>query len=198
MGMTSVGMTSRERVVTALNHEEPDRVPLDIGGGTSSSIVVEEYENLKMHLGVQMETKVWNRVFRVAHIDNEVRGRLGADCVPLGVGPPQNWSPPPSEPGSFIDLWGLQWKETYYSQGCFYYELMNSPLADASILVNDRSLNVSIVTDAHMGSPQATVFRSFVVVLVIVGSHHHHLVQPRPWPHHAAQPNDTFLNIRVV
>ncbi len=32
-------MTSRERVQIALNHQEPDRVPLDIGGGASTTIV---------------------------------------------------------------------------------------------------------------------------------------------------------------
>ena len=126
-------MTSRERVQMALNHEEPDRVPLDIGGGSSSSIVVEGYENLKRHLGVYSESKILNRVFRVARLDNALLRRLGSDCHPLGVGPPQKWSPPPSESGSFIDIWGLQWKETYYSQGCFYHELMNSPLAGAGI-----------------------------------------------------------------
>ena len=40
-------MTSRERVLAAINHREPDRVPLDIGGGGSTSIVVEGYEKLK-------------------------------------------------------------------------------------------------------------------------------------------------------
>ena len=126
-------MTSRERVVMALNHEEPDRVPLDIGSGSSTSIVVEEYENLKNHLRVSSETKILNRVFRVARLDNEVLRRLGSDCHPLCGGSPQNWSPPPSDPGSFIDIWGLQWKKAHYSQSCFYYELMNSPLAHAHI-----------------------------------------------------------------
>jgi hypothetical protein len=32
-------MTPRERVWAALNHQEPDRVPLDIGGGASTSIM---------------------------------------------------------------------------------------------------------------------------------------------------------------
>ena len=126
-------MTSRERVMTALKHQEPDRVPLDIGGGSSSSIVVEGYENLKKHLGLHSHTRVLNRVFRVARLDDEVLDRLGSDCVPLGVGPPRNWSPPLSDPGSFIDIWGLRWSEIHYSPGCFYYELMNAPLAEARI-----------------------------------------------------------------
>jgi len=36
------GMTSRERVLAALSHRQPDRVPLDLGGTRNSSMVVEE------------------------------------------------------------------------------------------------------------------------------------------------------------
>ncbi len=43
-------MTPRERVWAAVNHQEPDRVPLDIGGGTSTSILVEGYEKLNIRL----------------------------------------------------------------------------------------------------------------------------------------------------
>ena len=32
------GMTHRERVLAALNHEEPDRVPRDLGQGTATAI----------------------------------------------------------------------------------------------------------------------------------------------------------------
>lgn len=42
-------ITSRERVVRALNHEESDRVPLDIGGGSSTSIVVEGMRSLTIN-----------------------------------------------------------------------------------------------------------------------------------------------------
>ena len=34
-------LTSRKRILRALNHEEPDRVPMDLGGTHDSSIVVE-------------------------------------------------------------------------------------------------------------------------------------------------------------
>ena len=44
-------MTPRERVWAALNHREPDRVPLDIGGGGSSTLVVEAYQRLMSHSG---------------------------------------------------------------------------------------------------------------------------------------------------
>jgi len=126
-------MTSRERIVRALNHEEPDRVPVDIGGGSSTSIVAEGYEKLKDHLGVSSETRMLNKVFRVARLDDEVLRMLGSDCYPIRVKSPENWVPLSSEPGSLIDIWGLHWKEIHYGGGCFYYEVMNSPLANAQI-----------------------------------------------------------------
>jgi uroporphyrinogen decarboxylase len=49
-------MTSRERVVTALNHGEPDRVPLDIGGGGSTSILVEGYQRQMAHQAITAGT----------------------------------------------------------------------------------------------------------------------------------------------
>jgi uroporphyrinogen decarboxylase len=51
-------MTSRDRVLRALNHQEPDRVPLDLGGTHDSSIVVEGYERLKAHFGVSTPTQI--------------------------------------------------------------------------------------------------------------------------------------------
>ena len=43
---------SRERVLTALNHEEPDRVPVDCGG-RQTTFMVDSYENFKAHLGLK-------------------------------------------------------------------------------------------------------------------------------------------------
>ncbi len=125
-------MTSRERVLAALNHQEPDRVPLDIGGGASTSIVVEGYERLKRHLGTPGEAKVMNKTFRVARLDEEVMRYLGSDCRPLTAKPPSRWTSPASEPGTFVDIWGITWREAAYGDGCYYWELARSPLAEAT------------------------------------------------------------------
>jgi len=125
-------MTSRERVLAALNHQEPDRVPLDIGGGASTSIVVEGYDRLKQHLGVPGEVKVMNKAFRVARLGEEVMRVLGSDCRPLTARPPSRWTPPASEPGTFVDMWGITWRQAAYGDGCYYWELARSPLAEAT------------------------------------------------------------------
>ncbi|NWF54627.1 MAG: methyltransferase, partial [Syntrophaceae bacterium] len=45
-------MSHRERVMAAVSHRQPDRVPIDLGGTRDSSIVVEGYERLKKHFGI--------------------------------------------------------------------------------------------------------------------------------------------------
>ena len=51
-------MNSRERLLTALKHQEPDRIPIDLGG-LPSGIEVEAYDNLKKLIGFQSETKTF-------------------------------------------------------------------------------------------------------------------------------------------
>ena len=126
-------MTPRERVWAALNHQEPDRVPLDIGGGASTTIIEEGYANLKEHLGVKAEPRILNKIFRMARLDESVMQRLGSDCRPLGLRAPVNWTPPPAEPGKFTDIWDITWKQAHYGDGCYYWELDNCPMAEASV-----------------------------------------------------------------
>jgi len=40
-------LTSRERVMAAVDHREPDRVPIDLGGHRSSGIMAIAYAKLK-------------------------------------------------------------------------------------------------------------------------------------------------------
>lgn len=126
-------MTSRERVLATLNHLEPDRVPLDIGGSVNSSIVAEGYKNLKRHLDVSGETTIIHKMGRIAQLDERVLQRLGSDFCPLVIKPPSLWRSPPSGDNTFTDIWGIVWKKTYYAADCFYWELAHSPLAKASI-----------------------------------------------------------------
>jgi uroporphyrinogen decarboxylase len=46
-------MTSRERVLAAINHEEPDRVPLVIGVSNATGIKMRPYRGIKKLIGVQ-------------------------------------------------------------------------------------------------------------------------------------------------
>ena len=125
-------MTPRERVMTALRHEEPDRVPLDIGSGTSNSLLIEAYENLKAYMGISAPTRVMAHVTRVAYLDEEMMTRLGSDMRPIRPRGPKNWRPPPSDPDTLIDEYGCRWRRALYTGG-HYWELAYSPLADATL-----------------------------------------------------------------
>ena len=125
-------MTSRERVVAALNRQGPDRVPLDIGGGQSTSLVVEAYENFKGHIGLSAPERHLQKIYRVARLDEEVMIQLGSDVRPVILKPPKNWTPPPSEPGTTIDEFGVKWRQVHF-EGGFSWEVVESPLAEATI-----------------------------------------------------------------
>lgn len=45
-------MTPRERVTVALNHKEPDRVPISLGG-YANHLTEQRYVLLRDHFGVQ-------------------------------------------------------------------------------------------------------------------------------------------------
>jgi uroporphyrinogen decarboxylase len=78
-------MTSRERILAALNHQPVDRVPIDFGGTRQSGISVWAYVKLRQRLG--LEHRALPRVFDVfqmlAEIEQDVAERFGADCVAL-------------------------------------------------------------------------------------------------------------------
>ncbi len=131
-------MTPRERVMRALNHREPDRVPIDIGGGYSTTILAEGYERLKQHLGIAAPTQMMDDTFRLVRVDESVAVRLGSDTRALTSRGPSSWVPPPSPPGTNIDPWGVTWKQVFYSDDAYYWEAVGHPLAEATIADIDR------------------------------------------------------------
>lgn len=77
-------MTSRERVRAALSHEQPDRVPLDLGGSLVTSIAIPAYAALRAHLGLPARpVEPLNEADGVAHVDEDCMEALGLDVVPV-------------------------------------------------------------------------------------------------------------------
>lgn len=87
--------TSRERVLKAVNHQEPDRVPIDLGGHRSSGIMAIAYNKLKQHLGISSgDIYVYDFIQQLAIIEPEVLDRFGVDTIELGRGfalDPADW-----------------------------------------------------------------------------------------------------------
>jgi len=78
-------MTGRERVRAALNHLEPDAVPIDFGGHRSSGIAAVAYPKLRRRLGLPERTvRVYDAIQQLAIIDDDVLDLFGVDTVEMG------------------------------------------------------------------------------------------------------------------
>lgn len=77
-------MNSRERVLAAVSHGQPDRVPIDFGATRQSGIMAGAYARLKAHLGIEAgETYVFDLYQMLAEVEEPVRRRLHGDAVAL-------------------------------------------------------------------------------------------------------------------
>ncbi|UCF99712.1 MAG: methyltransferase [Spirochaetaceae bacterium] len=73
-------MTSRQRVQLALDHEEPDRVPVDLGSSLVTGIQASAYARLKRALGIgEGEVRVYEPFQMLAEVEEPVRRALGVD-----------------------------------------------------------------------------------------------------------------------
>jgi uroporphyrinogen decarboxylase len=73
-------MNSRERMLKALNHEEPDRVPFDLAGSTWTGITNTAYQNLRKHMGLAPDEPEWSDVIQQIVIPEErILDDLGVD-----------------------------------------------------------------------------------------------------------------------
>jgi uroporphyrinogen decarboxylase len=80
-------MNSRSRVLAALNHEETDRVPIDLGGHRSSGISAIAYPRLRSFLGLEPRpVRVYDIQQQLAVLDDDVLERFGIDTLDLGRG----------------------------------------------------------------------------------------------------------------
>lgn len=122
-------MSPRERVLAAVDRQGPDRVPIDVGGTSFSTVIGQAYERLKAGLGVGGETAYMKRKSRSALLDEAVARRLAADTRPLLVGSPDGWQDVYFDDGSFRDEFGVVWRRA----GDGHYAPLGNPLCEAGL-----------------------------------------------------------------
>jgi hypothetical protein len=79
-------MTSRERVRLALNHQEPDKVPLDLGGCVTSGMQISSVYLLRQALGLDepgTSVKLIEPYQMLGEIEHDLLEAIGGDVVPL-------------------------------------------------------------------------------------------------------------------
>lgn len=90
-------MTSRERVLAAINHQTPDRVPIDLGATPSSGISAIAYSNLVKHMGMpELPVQIYDVVQQLAQPDMKILDKFGVDVLDIGRefnDKPSDWNP---------------------------------------------------------------------------------------------------------
>jgi uroporphyrinogen decarboxylase len=120
-------MNHRERVLAALDHVEPDKVPMDLGGTLASTVVGPAYANLRMELQLsERDTLEATKYASLADIDEEVRAALDVDIIhaPRAFGSGKRLRN--ISESTFMDEWGVLWHRP--EEGHYYVE--RPPFAD--------------------------------------------------------------------
>jgi len=76
-------MNSRERVIRAIHHQVPDRVPIDLNATRVSGIAAATYHRIKQRLGLNTPTRVFDLYQMLAEVEQPILDRFGVDVVGL-------------------------------------------------------------------------------------------------------------------
>jgi uroporphyrinogen decarboxylase len=104
-------MTHRERILAALNHTPPDRVPVDLGSNLATSINERAYAALRHNLGLAPEDSPALLSFRAATVipAGDMVRRFDLDARPLLAGSPDSRPDRRVSEDTYVDEWGVAW-----------------------------------------------------------------------------------------
>ncbi|MBN1997245.1 methyltransferase [candidate division KSB1 bacterium] len=143
-------MTHRQRILAALNHNPPDRIPIDFSGHRSSGIAALVYPKLRRMLGLpEKPIRVYDLIQQLAIVDDDVLDIFNVDTIELGRGFAleeddwKDWELPDGTPCQ-IPAWCQPQKQTgewiilnenghvagRMPKGAIYFEQTWFPLAD--------------------------------------------------------------------
>ncbi len=130
-------LTSRERVLTALAHREPDRVPIDLGGNQTGIHRI-AYEKLIELLGLDEKIVIMDLVQQLAQPSEQVLERLRVDTRYVWAGAAEGFDGRTVEAtrdgkewSDFTDEFGVTWSMPHEAPR--YYDISHSPLAGLSV-----------------------------------------------------------------
>ena len=130
-------MTSRQRVLKALNHEIPDRVPIDLGG-FQTGIHKKAYRELIDHLGIHDEIQILDPVQQLAQPCKTLLERFHVDIRYICAHGPESFTGEIEQDERDGKLWhdltdefGVTWSMPDDQQ--LYMDISHHPLANATI-----------------------------------------------------------------
>jgi uroporphyrinogen decarboxylase len=119
-------LNHRERVIRALRHQEPDRVPIDLGSTICTSAHIRAYQKLKAHFGIDAEDTIINRMMQTAAIHEPILQALDIDLRAALPGLPDSRPIIAIGEDGYQDEYGVVRRKPARS---YYYDLVKCPLA---------------------------------------------------------------------
>ena len=121
-------MSSRERVLTALHHQEPDRVPMVLWG-SYYSLQDQTYFNLLKYLKLGEPVAPFRRYKsrNSNYYDDRILDVLGTDARYVWIGFTDLGG---AHPDTLIDVWGVKWKRMGPNITAIGYPLANATIED--------------------------------------------------------------------
>jgi uroporphyrinogen decarboxylase len=121
-------MTSRERFRKAINHKEPDRVPIDAGQDLHNGIHEVAYRNLLAKLGETDEIRIYDLMQHLAVVKESVLGRLHVDTRYIFAEAGAGYRLEYDADKSWVDEWGIRRKPCG-----LYDDSVGHPLANCTL-----------------------------------------------------------------
>ncbi|KXA89279.1 hypothetical protein AKJ62_03425 [candidate division MSBL1 archaeon SCGC-AAA259D14] len=123
-------MKPRERVLKAINLEEPDRIPIDLGSTNCTSMTVLPYEKMKEKLSIDTPTRLMMKNFQLAEIDERVLKELEIDTRGVhGFSASDAIKEKVSEK-VYVNQFGIKYKRPSVGER---YDMVEHPLAGVSL-----------------------------------------------------------------
>ena len=119
-------LSHRERVIRALRHQEPDRIPVDLGSTICTSTHIATYQKLKAHFGIEAEDTIINKMMQTAAVHEPILQALDIDFRAALPGVPDSKPITPVGEDGYQDEYGVVRRKPASS---FYYDLVKCPLA---------------------------------------------------------------------
>jgi len=123
-----VNMTPRERAISAIEHNNPDRVPLDM------TICEEPYMKLLEYFGIDKSNILggdkWGEILMIP----ELAKALGIDFLYIKSKKPQNHNQSKNISADLsTDEWGVVRKKVQLRDGSYYWNIVHHPLKESRI-----------------------------------------------------------------
>lgn len=124
-------LSSRERVNRSLNHEETDRIPLDLGSTPFTTLHLEVAKDLNRYLGLTQEKYEFvSFSAQAVKISPALKEKLNIDTCGVTTRLPDSYKMVIDETNSYVDEWGIQYRRVPHS---FQYDFVKNPLEEADL-----------------------------------------------------------------